>query len=102
MPPDMFVGTVDWYRGRVQAGLSHKITGTRFIDLANTWEAASYANTDVHIGREWVLRGGSARVNTRLAVNNLFDTDYLAGIAGEGAWIGAPRTVSFLLEIEFL
>ena len=101
MPSDMFIGTVEWHRGRVQTGVTHKITGMRFIDLANTWEAASHTNTDLYIGREWGLRDESMSANTRLAINNLFDTDYLAGIAGEGAWIGAPRTVSFLFEIEF-
>ncbi len=101
MPSDMFVGNVEWQRDRVQAGVTYKFTGARFVDLANSWEAASYTNTDVHIGREWALRGESVSVYTRLAINNLFDTDHLAGIAGEGAWIGAPRTVSFSLEIEF-
>ena len=101
MPSNMVVGTVEWQRDRFQTGVTHKITGARFIDLSNTWEADSYTNTDVYIRREWVFRGESTSVNTRLAINNLFDTDYLAGIAGEGAWIGAPRTVSFLLEIEF-
>lgn len=102
MPRDMLVGAVDWHRGRIQAGVTHKITGSRVIDLANTWEAESYSNTDVHIGTGWVLRDESMRVSARLAINNLFDSDHLAGIAGEGAWIGAPRTISFLLEIEFL
>ncbi|MCY4130616.1 MAG: TonB-dependent receptor [Gammaproteobacteria bacterium] len=101
MPSEMFVATVEWRRGRVQTGITHKFTGTRFVDLANSWEVASYTNTDVHIGGEWILRGESMSANTRLAINNLFDTDYLAGIAGEGAWIGAPQTVSFLFEIEF-
>lgn len=101
MPRDMLVGTIDWQRRRVQTGVTHKFTGTRFIDLGNTWEAAGYANTDVYISREWTRRGESTKVNARLAINNLFDTDYLAGITGEGAWIGAPRTISFLLEIEF-
>ena len=100
-PMSMFVGSIEWQHGRVQTGVSHKITGPRFIDLANTWEADSYTITDIHIGREWVSRTESTRVHTRLAINNLFDTDHLAGIAGEGAWIGAPRTLSFLLEIEF-
>ena len=100
MPRNMLVGTVDWHRGRTSMGLTHKTTGKRFVDLANSWETGSYNNTDVYVGRDWVLRGESTRVNARLAINNLFDTDYLAGIAGEGAWIGAPRTVSFSLEIE--
>ena len=101
MPRDMLVGTIDWQRGRVQTGVTYKFTGTWFIDLGNTWEVAGYANTDVYISREWTRRGESTKVNARLAINNLFNIDCLAGIAGEGAWIGARRTISFLLEIEF-
>ncbi len=101
IPRDMFVGTVEWHLGGVRTGVTHKITGSRFVDLANDWKAASYSNTDVYVSTEWELPGGSTSVNIRLAANNLFDSDYLAGIAGEGAWIGPPRTVSLLLELEF-
>ena len=101
VPANMLVSSVEWYGERFLAGMTHKITGDRYVDLANTWKASSYGTTDAHIGAEWVVGDGAATINVRLTANNLFDTDHLAGISGEGAWIGAPRTISMLFELGF-
>ena len=101
MPGDMFVGSIEWHRGNVRTGVTYKNTGSRYVDLANTWKVERYGVTDVHFGTEWDLSGRTTSVNARLTVNNLFDVDYLAGVSGEGAWIGEPRTASFLVEVEF-
>ncbi|MBZ6378264.1 TonB-dependent receptor [Pacificimonas flava] len=98
----LFSGSLDWLDGPYNAGLSVKYTGDRYVTFANDWAADSYVITDVYLGVRGegiseVLTGISAD----LVVNNLFDEDYLGGISGNGAWIGAPRTVVFTLSMDF-
>ncbi len=46
------------------------------------------------------VSNGAGNWSITLLLNNAFDEDYLGGIAGEGAWIGAPRTVSASLTVD--
>jgi outer membrane receptor for monomeric catechols len=36
-----------------------------------------------------------------LTINNLTDEDYLGGISGNAAWIGAPRSMIFTVTADF-
>ena len=40
-------------------------------------------------------------IEAALVVNNLLDKNYLGGISGQGAWIGAPRTVALSISATF-
>ena len=102
VPSNMLVVSLDWQHGAVSAGISHKVTGARYVDLANTWRLERYGTTDLYAGIDWEFPSGRVTsVRMRAAVNNLFDEEYLGGIAGEGAWIGAPRGASLTLVAEF-
>ena len=86
----MLVGSLEWRGGRVRAGVTHKVTGERRVDPANAWRLPRHGTTDLWVDATWETRHGGPTVRVRATVNNLFDTDYLAGVAGAGAWIGAP------------
>lgn len=99
---NMFVAGIDYNRGPFRAGISGKYTGDRFVNIANTFEAKGYFLADAYIGMRGdeiadMLKG----VDLSLVVNNVFDEDYLGGISGGGAWIGAPRTVVFTATFDF-
>lgn len=99
---DMFVAALDYNDGTFRAGVSGKYTGDRFVDVANTFVAEGYFAADAYIG----VSGGAVSellsgVDLSLVVNNVFDEDYLGGISGGGAWIGAPRTVVFTATMDF-
>ena len=96
-PGDMLVASVGWRRGELGIGASHKVTGTRHVDLANRWRLPRYAKTDAYAETAWLLTG-TWTLHARFTVNNLFDVAHLAGTAGNGAWLGAPRTVSATFE----
>ena len=98
VPGDMLVASVGWRRGKLGIGASHKLTGTRYVDLANRWRLPRYATTDAYAETAWALGTGTWTLHARLTVNNLFDEAHLAGTAGNGAWLGAPRTVSLTFE----
>jgi outer membrane receptor protein involved in Fe transport len=87
--------SLDWTGNRLAAGISGKHTGERPIRLDNSWVADSYTTVDAYL----TLNGGD-NWSVTLLINNAFDEDYLGGIAGEGAWIGAPRTVSASLTVD--
>ncbi len=101
-PEHMFVVSADWQKSIYRAGVSAKYTGSRFVRFDNTWATNDYITTDIYIGVSGAdLRGSLDSIDMSLVVNNVFDVDYLAGIAGQGAWIGAPRTVTFTLTTDF-
>jgi outer membrane receptor for monomeric catechols len=101
-PDSMWVLSADWTRDQYFAGLSSKYVGERFIDRANTLPTDAYTVSDLYLGVDGeavsdILQG----FEFRLVVNNLFDESYLGGISGFGAWIGAPRTASFAMTVDF-
>lgn len=95
IPDQQLVLSLDWTGNRLAAGISGKHTGERPIRLDNSWVADSYTTVDAYL----TLNGGD-NWSVTLLINNAFDEDYLGGIAGEGAWIGAPRTVSASLTVD--
>jgi outer membrane receptor for ferric coprogen and ferric-rhodotorulic acid len=44
---------------------------------------------------------GIQNMQVRFTLNNLTDESYLGGIAGQSAWIGAPRTAAVNLQFSF-
>ena len=101
-PSHMLVLSADYANGPYRAGISAKYTDDRFIRFDNTWAADDYILTDLYVGVSGEDLGGALRgFDARLVLNNVLDVDYLAGIAGQGAWIGAPRTVVFTITTDF-
>ena len=97
---DQFVVSLDWERNQYFAGLSTKYVGERAINSATTADA--YTVSDAYLGVD-VETGvsGIKNMQVRMTINNLFDENYLGGIAGQSAWIGAPRTAAVNLRFEF-
>ena len=101
MPENQLVLSLGWEEGPYRAGLSNKYTGERFIRFDNTWEADSYnlADAYVEVSGE-AISDAFKNFNFSFVVNNAFDEDYLAGISGQGVWLGAPRTYSLNVKIS--
>ncbi|NCP63784.1 MAG: TonB-dependent receptor [Paraglaciecola sp.] len=99
---NMWVVSADWQKENYFAGLSSKWVDERFIDAANTQIAPDYLITDLYAGVSVSKPAqGIESVELRFTVNNMFDESYLGGIAGQAAWIGAPRTAAMNLMIKF-
>lgn len=99
---NLFVASLDWQSGPYRAGVSTKFTGDRPVTLDNSWVAESNVITDLYVGVSGEAISDSFKnIDMSLVINNLTDEDFLGGIAGQGAWIGAPRTVVFTLTADF-
>lgn len=99
---NMFVLSADYVQGNFFAGASTKWVDDRFVDLSNTWTAEAYYDADLYVGVYGeALSEQLSNVEFRINVNNVFDSDWLAGISGQGAWISAPRTVVFSTTADF-
>jgi outer membrane receptor protein involved in Fe transport len=101
IPDQQLVLSLDWSWDRYSAGISGKYTGERPVRVNNSWIADSYTTADIYL----TMRGESSMNmisgwNLTLLVNNAFDESFLGGIAGEGAWIGPPRTVSASFTLD--
>ncbi|WP_066557206.1 TonB-dependent receptor [Croceicoccus bisphenolivorans] len=99
---NMFVAALDYNDSRFRAGISGKYTDDRFVDIGNSFVADGYFTVDANIGVHGealsdMLKG----VDLSIVINNVFDEDYLGGISGGGAWIGAPRTAVFTATMDF-
>lgn len=102
IPEEQLVVGLDWTAGNISAGLSTKYTGDRYIRFDNSWKSDAYTTADAYLSFSSTESYGDVDGWTvNLLVNNVFDKDYLGGIAGQGAWIGAPRTVSLSATIDF-
>ena len=101
-PENMAVVSLDWTRGNYFIGSSTKWVDDRFIDAANTQVAEAYLVTDFYAGVSLDAPvQGIDSIDLRFTVNNMFDESYLGGIAGQSAWIGAPRTAAFNAQARF-
>lgn len=102
IPENMFVLSADYRDELFRAGISGKYTDERPVNVANTFIAPSYFTADAYVGVTGEAISDSLKaVDLNLVVNNLLDEDYLGGISGGGAWIGAPRTVVFTATVDF-
>ncbi|WP_166424167.1 TonB-dependent receptor [Paraglaciecola sp. 20A4] len=101
-PENMAVVSLDWTRGNYFIGASTKWVDDRFIDAGNTQVAEAYLVTDFYAGvsLDAPIKGIQS-IDLRFTVNNMFDESYLGGIAGQSAWIGAPRTAAFNAQARF-
>ncbi|WP_323844704.1 TonB-dependent receptor domain-containing protein [Microbulbifer magnicolonia] len=98
----LFVLGLDWTGEFLYGGISAKLTGDRYVDIANTWVADSYVVADAYLGLNLVdINPALSGINLNLVVNNLFDEDYLGTVVANGAWIGAPRTASLSATLDF-
>ncbi|MDE8652909.1 TonB-dependent receptor [Novosphingobium album (ex Liu et al. 2023)] len=102
IPKNMWVLSADYHTGPLRVGVSGKYTGKRFVNTSNTWQADNYLLTDAYIGLKGeafshLLKG----IDVSLTVNNLTDKNYLGGISGNAAWIGAPRSAVLTVTADF-
>ena len=101
-PKNMAVVSLDWNKESYFAGVSSKWVDDRFIDAANTQIAKAYLVSDLYVGVAIDKPvPGIHSLEMRFTANNLFDESYLGGIAGQSAWIGAPRTAAVNLMFKF-
>lgn len=99
---EMGVVSFDWEKQSYRAGLSTKWVGERWLDAANTQRVDSYIVSDFYASVKLEnLAQGLDSMELRFTINNLFDESYLGGIAGQSAWIGAPRTAAFNATFDF-
>ena len=102
VPRTLVVASADHSAEPVAAGVSAKYTAARSVTLDGAWSADPYWLVDAY------FRWSAGRISERLrglevalVGNNLLDRSYLATITGQGAFIGAPRTVSLNLTASF-
>lgn len=75
-------------------------TGSQYIDSANTMELPS--STTFDIGARYKTEIGKTPVTFRMAVENLFDKEYWAGLrADKVLFVGTGRTFKFSMDMEF-
>ncbi len=106
---NLAVVSLDYTGDRFYSGISSKFVDEREIYLfdpadpnATRWTADSSFVTDFYAGVSGdALSDALGDVDFRVTVNNVFDEEYLSGISGQGAWIGAPRTVVFTVTADF-
>ncbi|HSG91677.1 MAG TPA: TonB-dependent receptor [Pseudomonadales bacterium] len=102
IPENQLVVTLDYARGPLNVGLSTKYTDERAVRFDNSWVADDYFLTDAYATLSGEGMGGVLDDATLdLVVNNLFDKSYLGGVSGNGAWIGAPRSVVLTGTVRF-
>lgn len=101
-PKHMLVGSFDWSDGLLKAGVSSKYVSSRFIDTRATAESGSFLVTNAYLGvnLEEIIPEMKG-LDFTVTINNLTDERYLAGAAGGTAFLGAPRTVSAALTLDF-
>lgn len=102
IPRNMFVLSGSYAFGPVTLGLTSKYTDDRYVNASNTWIADSYVLTDLNVSVKGEALSQALKVlQFSLTINNLTDEDYLGGISGGYAWIGAPRTMMFTATADF-
>ncbi|WP_067735554.1 TonB-dependent receptor domain-containing protein [Novosphingobium naphthalenivorans] len=102
IPQNMFVLSANYRLGPVSLGVTTKYTDDRYVNADNSWKADSYILTDLNINvKGEALSQALKALQFDLTINNLTDEDYLGGISGNYAWIGAPRTMVFTATADF-
>lgn len=102
IPQNMFVLSANYRLGPVSLGVTSKYTDDRYVNADNSWKADSYILTDLNINvKGEALSDTLKALQFGLTINNLTDEDYLGGISGNYAWIGAKRTMVFTATADF-
>jgi iron complex outermembrane receptor protein len=105
------VVSIDWSKNNYFAGITTKYVGERVIryitDPANSGSLTPEKADDYNVADLYAGVSIDAGINAitgievRFTLNNLFDESYLGGIAGQSAWIGAPRSAAVNLRFNF-
>ena len=99
---ELFVLSLDWQKDTKFAGVSSKWVGERWLDEDNTQRLDDYIVTDLYAGVSVESPfEGLQSLEIRLTINNITDESYLGGVAGQAAWIGAPRTAALNIKAAF-
>ena len=102
VPETLWVLSLEWSEGHFATGVSGKYTSGRAITLDSSWRADAYWLVDAYL--TFSLDDISEKLGAlelSLVANNLLDKTYLATIAGQGAFLGAPRTISLSTTVSF-
>ncbi len=99
---DMLVLSLDWNQDIYSAGISSKYVGERWLDFANEDRLDAYNVTDIYASVSGEAAGSLQGYEIRFTINNLFNEDYIGGVAGGwGGWIGSGRTAAVNLVLDF-
>ncbi|WP_260928152.1 TonB-dependent receptor domain-containing protein [Novosphingobium sp. 9] len=101
-PRHMWVLSADYKRSIFKGGVAAKFVGDRFIDTEGSQVAPGYTVLNGYVGVDLggisdTLKGASFT----LQATNLTDKRYLAGADGGSAFLGAPRTITGSLTLDF-
>lgn len=101
-PKNMWNLSADW-RGKIlKTGISGKFVDDRFIDTEATEVAPSYLLFNGYIGFDLgQISGYMQHMDFTITANNLTDKRYLAGADGGSAFLGAARSVTGALTVDF-
>lgn len=101
-PRNMWVLSADYTRSIFKGGLSAKFVGDRNIDPLGRTQTPSFTLLNGFVGADLGgLDGRLKGVSVTLQGTNLTDTRYLAGSDGGSAFLGAPRTITAALSLDF-
>ena len=101
-PRNMWVLSADYRRSVFKAGLSAKYVGDRFIDDVGGDVAPHYTLLNGYIGMDLDrLSDQLSGASVTIQATNLTDKRYLGGGGGGAAFLGAPRTVTASLTLDF-
>lgn len=101
-PEEMAVISLNYDNGRYHSSLSGKYTAARYGDTANEDRLDGYTVVDFNLGyRKEVDAGLFRAAEVNLVINNLLDERYLGGGVEGSYFIGAARTATANLTVEF-
>ncbi|MBB5712831.1 TonB-dependent receptor [Sphingomonas xinjiangensis] len=101
-PRNMWVLSADYARSIFKGGLSAKFVGDRNIDTLGLTQTPSFTLLNGFIGADLGgLDGRLKGVSVTVQGTNLTNERYLAGSDGGSAFLGAPRTVTASLSLDF-
>lgn len=101
-PRNMWVLSADYTRSVFKGGLSAKFVGDRNIDTLGRTQTPSFTLLNGFVGADLGGMDGRLKgVSVTIQGTNLTNERYLAGSDGGSAFLGAPRTVTASLSLDF-
>ena len=89
-------------RDVVSTGISGKYTSARAVTLDGSWFTDGYLLVDAYLTFAFdTVSERLTDLELSLVANYLLDKRYLASITGQGAFLGAPRTISTTITVSF-
>ena len=98
----MWVLSADFTGELFTAGLSAKSTGSRAVNTANTWFTDEYVLVDAFLsiaGEDLAEDLTGWRIHAQ--VHNLTGKEYEGVVSSNAIWLGAPRTATVGVTIDF-